>query len=158
MTLLSDKFHGICSFILLVSVTALHLSSANSSSQPERQKEHYSGSSSWDSFPHHLPFPCLIYDTTPSSCVSTLLSVGQWCSTCGQRSQATSELLGKPAEEQRRLGHVSPNKSQNAWGGSQGPACFPRTTNADNTLQSETHCPDIFSSLQLYPTPASRKK
>lgn len=135
MTIFSDKFHGICSFTVLVSVTALNLSSANSFFQPQRQKGHYSGSFSWDSFPHRLPFPCLIYDITPSLYVSTLLSGGQWCSTRGQRPRTTSELPGKPVEEQRLRGRASPNKSQSAWGWSQGPACFPRTTNVD-TLYS----------------------
>lgn len=66
--------------------------------------EHYSGSSPWDSLPYHLPFPCCIYDITPSLYVSTLLSVGHWCSTCGQRPQPTSKSPGKLVEEQRLLG------------------------------------------------------
>lgn len=82
MTILSDKFHGIYSFILLVSATALNLSSGSSSSQLQNLNT-IPAPLPEPLFQHHLPFPCLKWDITPSLHLNTLLSVVQCCSTCG---------------------------------------------------------------------------
>lgn len=122
MILLSDQFHGICSFILLVSATALNLASGSPSSQLQRQNT-LPALLPVLLFPQSLPFPFLKYNITPSTYSSTQslwATVTQHLAT----NQTTSEFTwGACKRAGSMLALTNPRMSRIGATG----LCFPRT-------------------------------